>query len=62
MMPEIVAIRDQPFVYAFSHSYGDEERIAKSVSVAALATVRHNQRAFCLMVANMLRDKERNPW
>jgi len=61
MIREIVAIRDQPFVYAFSHSYGDEERIAKSVSTDVFA-VRHNQRAFCLMVANMLRDKERNPW
>lgn len=61
MMPEIVAVRDQPFVYAFSNSYGDEERIAKTVSVEVFA-VRHNQRAFCIMVANMLRDKERNPW
>ena len=61
MSPVIVAVRDQPFVNAFNNSYGDEERISKTVSVEAFA-VRHNQRAFCIMVSNMLRDKERNPW
>lgn len=61
MSPVIVAVRDQPFTYSFSNTYGNEELITMKV-VTEVFEVKHNRRQHILMVTNMLRDKERNTW
>lgn len=61
MRPASHDIRNKPFNYLFSNTYGNEEQFSKAV-VVKVFEVRHNQRPHVSMVGNMLRDKERNPW
>lgn len=61
MRPASHDIRDKPFNYLFSNTYGNEEQFSKAV-VVRVFEVRHNPGQHNRMVIDMIRDKERNPW
>lgn len=61
MRPASHDIRDKPYNYSFNNTYGNEEQFSKAV-VVKVFEVKHSRRQHNIMVIDMLRDKERNPW